>query len=234
MEKTKLYAIYTDEVKELKDNFEASIKDDWDVEIAYFGKAGEGDGDFKSPGWTNLMRKRVHFLIEKIKENWGRVIIWSDIDIQFYDKCADLIDLALSGKDIVYQAEHWPKKEVNVGFAAIRCNEKTHDLYTSVLQYDLNSLPTAEQTAINEILSNNNIGVEWDVLPNQFYAMSHYMYNQALPPRDVVLHHANCTVPEIINGKKIGSIELKRQQFELANKYIPSLKKGMPINFVIK
>lgn len=224
MSKTKLYAVYTDEVKGLKDIFQASIKDDWDVELIYFGKAGEGDGDFKSPGWDYIVRKKNEFQIRTIKENWGRVIIWSDIDIQFHAKCSDLINIALSGKDVVYQAEHWSKKEANVGFAAIRCNEKTLELYTSVLQYDLKSLPFSDQSAINDILSKNRIGIEWDVLPNQFYAMSHYMFNKATPPPDVVLHHANCTFPGIIDGKKVGSVELKIQQFELAKKYISPQK----------
>ena len=178
-----MYAVYTDEVKGLKDIFQASIKDDWDVELIILEKRAKVMAISKAPDGIISLEKRNEFQIRTIKENWGRVIIWSDIDIQFHAKCSDLINIALSGKDVVYQAEHWSKKEANVGFAAIRCNEKTLELYTSVLQYDLKSLPFSDQSAINDILSKNRIGIEWDVLPNQFYAMSHYMFNNGHPPR---------------------------------------------------
>jgi hypothetical protein len=54
MGKTKIYSIYTDEIKEVKDIFLESIKDDWDINIEYWGKAGEGNGDFLTKGWCSI------------------------------------------------------------------------------------------------------------------------------------------------------------------------------------
>jgi hypothetical protein len=227
MGKTKLYAIYTDEVKEIKDIFLESIQDDWDVNVEYFGKAGEGNGDFLSKGWCSIQRRKVEFQISKIKENWGDVIVWSDVDIQFFSKGSDLIGQAISGMDVVYQAEYSPKKEeVNIGFAVIRCNERTLSLYESTLLRDIEGLPVADQTAINNILKENSIaGLKWFILPGQFWSMSHYLFNSSFPPDDVVLHHANCTVPKTINEKRIGSVELKLQQFDLVKKHVLSQRR---------
>jgi hypothetical protein len=220
MEKVKIYSIYTDELKEIKDIFLESIKDDWDINMEYWGKSGEGDGDFATNGWYNIQRRKIKFLIEKIKENWGNIIIWSDVDIQFFAKCDDLIKIAIDGKDIVFQAEWWPQKEVNVGFSVIRCNHKTLLLYQSVLQSDIENLPIADQSAMNNILKEKKVDVEWDILPNQFWATSHYMFDLSSPPVDVVLHHANCTAPTVRDGEKIGSVELKLEQFEIIRRHV--------------
>ena len=220
----KIYSVYTDEMEEIKRIFLDSMQDDWEVNIEYFGKAGEG-GDFQSQGWLGVQKRKLHFLIGKIEENLGDVIIWSDLDIQFFAECTPLIKQAIEEKDIVFQAEHWPeKKEVNVGFSVIRCNERTLALYRMACQYDLDKLEVADQTAINEIISKNEIPIKWDILPNQFWAMSHYMYNNSVPPPDVVLHHANCTSPQTINGKVVGSVELKLQQFQLVKSYVNKQK----------
>jgi len=217
----KIFSIYTDEVEEIKRVFLDSIQDDWEVHIEYFGQAGEGKGDFQSQGWFSILKRKLNFLIGKIEENLGDVIIWSDLDIQFFAECTPLIRQAIAGKDIVFQAERWPKKEeVNVGFAVIRCNERTLALYRTASQLDLEKLPLGDQTAINDILAKNEFDIKWDILPNQFWAMSHYMYDNSAPPSDVVLHHANCTVPQAVNGKHIGSIELKLQQLNLVKGYI--------------
>ena len=220
----KMYSIYTDEMEDIKQVFLNSMQDDWEINIEYFGKAGEG-GNFKTHGWLDIQKRKLDFMIGKIEENMGDVIIWSDLDIQFFATCTPLINEAIAEKDIVFQAEHWPeKKEVNVGFMAIRCNKRTLALYRMARQYDLTKVALADQTAINEIISKNELGIQWDILPNQFWAMSHYMYNSSVPPPDVVLHHANCTAPKTINGKVIGSVELKLQQFQLVKDYINKQK----------
>jgi hypothetical protein len=217
----KIYSVYTDEVSEIKQIFLDTMKDDWEVNLTYLGKAGEGDGNFLSSGWIDVRKKTLDLQINSIKENLEDVIIWSDLDIQFFAECTPLIMQAMEGNDIVFQAERWPEKdEVNMGFVVIRCNDRTLGLYQMASQYDLDNLQVADQTAINDILLKKSADVKWDILPNQFWAMSHYMHNQAVPPADIVLHHANCTNPTAVNGKTIGSIELKIQQFQLIRDYI--------------
>jgi len=184
----KLFSIYTDEIDPLKKQFVGTIQDDWELNIAYWGKAGEGDGKFGTPSWYNILRKRNEYLLNVIKENWGDIIIWADIDIQFFAKCTNVINKSIEGKDIVFMSEHWPQEIINGGFMVIRCNDKTLLLFQSVLQYDLEKLPHGDQTAINDILRRKTIDIKWGILPEQFWAKSH----GGEPPINIVVHHANC------------------------------------------
>ena len=220
MGKVKLYSIYTEENSILKDIFLESIKDDWEIDISYCGKAGDGGGSGFTSGWHEIIRKKIKFLVDKIKENWGSIIIWADIDIQFFGKCSALINKSIIDKDIVFISEQWPKKEVNTGFFVMRCNPKTLSLLELVSQANMDNLPYADQSAANNILKDNTIGITWDILPRQFWAMSHGWP----PPINIVLHHANCTRPKIINGRIIGSLEQKIQQLEKVRKYVTSRK----------
>lgn len=219
MAKIKLFTIYTDETVALKRNFVKTIRDDWELHISYWGTIGEGGGNTGTSGWYRLLRKRIAFLIEKIRENDNQIIVWSDIDIQFFGKCEAYIHRTIQERDIVFQSEcseRWPRKEINGGFAVMRCNPRTLSLYESVLQSDLENLPLGDQSAINDILKENRMGLRWDVLPRQFWAPSH----GDDPPPDIVLHHANCTMPVTRHGKTIGSIELKLEQMKKMRKHV--------------
>jgi len=226
--KMKIYSIYTDEMLPIKDIFLNSIKDeDWDVNVIYMGTAGEGGGDFATKGFKQLMKEKVRTIIKTIDDNMGDVIVWSDLDIQFFDKCSPLIEKAIDGKDIVFQAEHSPQKsEVNVGFSVIRCSQKTRALYEQIEKTDLTALPIAEQTAMNNLLRDNSIGVKWGLLPAEFWAMSHLMSCGTNPPANIVLHHANGTMPSTRNGVYKGSIELKLEQLAQGREYVAKLRKS--------
>ena len=212
----KLYSIYTDEAEVLKDIFLKSLKDDWEINISYWGKIGEGGGDTWTPGWYDILREKIEFLVDKIKQNWGEIIIWSDIDIQFFGKCSDLINKTIVDKDIIFLSWHWPDKQINGGFFVMHCNDKTLSFFELVLQSRIEKLQFGEQTAINDLLKDNPVGIKWDVLPRQFWAA---MAGEE-PPADIVLHHAVGTYPTVKNGKKVGSIELKIKQMEQVRKYV--------------
>jgi hypothetical protein len=222
----KVYSIYTDEMLPVKEVFLESIKDaNWEINILYLGDAGEGGGDFASKGFAQLMKKKIEKIIQTIDDNMGDVIIWSDLDIQFFSACSDLIDIAINGKDIVLQAEHSPEKqEVNTGFCVIRCNEKTRALYDSIRNTDTASLPIGDQTAMNNLLKENKNSVKWGLLPGQFWAMSHAMVCGISPPMDIVFHHANCTFPTEVDGQRKGSIELKLQQLKDVKEYVQKMR----------
>jgi hypothetical protein len=217
---TKIYSVYTNEVLELKSIFEKSILDDWEVKIEFLGEVGTGHSNFGSSGWYEIIKAKIVFLIAKIEENIGDIIIWSDLDIKFYAKCSDLIYAALANNDIVFQAEHWPERQVNTGFAAIKCNEATLSLYKHVLNSELEKMPFADQSAVNQILTEEKVDLKWDVLPRQFWATSHFMYDSLMPPKDIVLHHANCTAPTVIDGEMVGSVQLKLKQLKIISNHL--------------
>jgi len=208
----KLYSIYTDETKILKDEwFLKTIQDDWELNIVYWGKIGEGDGKWNSPGFKYLIRKRIEYLVNVIKDNWGDVIIWSDIDIQFFGRCTNIINKSMQNKDIVFLSDYRPTKKVNGGFIAIRCNAKTLLLFESVLKTNLEELPYHDQSAINNILRENLIDIKWGLFPRQIWALS----NPGELPVDIVLHHAICAP----------TVESKIKQLEEIRKLVMFRKK---------
>lgn len=190
MKKIKLYSIYTEEAYELKDIFLKSIQDDWEINLSFWGKNGE-DGNWGTKSFGKLIRRKVEFIVEIIEKNLNNIIIFSDIDIQFFRKCTDIIEQAIEKNDILFQSENWPEKNINAGFIVIRCNQRSLTFFKTVLKKDFEKLRFFEQSAMNEILNDNRININWDVLPAQFWAMSF----RTPPPFDIVLHHANCTAP---------------------------------------
>jgi len=199
----------------LKDEwFLKTLRDDWQLDIKYL----EGpEGNWGTSEFFNVTSlKKLECLIQAIKDNWNNIIIWSDMDIQFFGKCEDIILRSLDGKDITFQAEWAGKNTVNVGFFAMRCNEKTLSLWDYVLRCCKNNIQDlgkekflfGDQTVTNMALRENTINVKWCLLPESIWAMS----NGREPPIDIVLHHANC----------VGSIEKKLQQMEYIRKIVTS------------
>ena len=219
MNRIKLYSIFTEETNLLKDIFQKSLKDDWEIILTDWDKTGE-DGNWGTQSFGTLMRKKVNYMIEVVEKNIGNIIIFSDIDIQFFKKCNRLIEKSIENNDILFQSENWPEKRINAGFIVIRCNEKTIEFFREVSKVEFEKLRYFEQSAMSEILEKNTIGLRWDILPAQFWAMSHRL----APPHDIVLHHANCTEPIIRDGRKVGSIELKLEQYKIVKDYLKSKK----------
>ncbi|MDE2027460.1 MAG: hypothetical protein KGK03_11205 [Candidatus Omnitrophica bacterium] len=212
-----LYAIYTEEVVVLKDNFIKSIKDPWGINIVYWGDMGRV-GDWGTGEFAKLLRRKVKFMIETIKMKMGDTIIWSDIDIQFFRPCTQAIEKIMADKDFLFLAEHWPRKEVNVGFIVIRCNPRTLAFYEAVERMDFESMPYLDQSAVNKLLQDRSQEISWDILPYQFWSKS----IGGPPPRDILLHHANVTFPGVVNGRPVSSLEQKFEQFDQIRNFIHS------------
>lgn len=213
----KLYAIYTQEAVALKDIFIGSLKDPWELHLVDWSEFVREVENWGTAEFIKLMRRKVEYIVQVIKKEMGNVIIWSDIDIQFFAPCTEAINKAIKDKDIVFSAEHWPKKEVNVGFFVLRCNLKTLAFYEEVLNTDFEAMQYYDQSAVNKLLKEKT-DLVWDVLPYQFWAKSH----GGAAPRDILLHHANTTFPCMRNGQKVSSLELKLEQFKEIREFIQS------------
>jgi hypothetical protein len=224
MSKIRVISAYTDEVLSLKDNFLKTLKDDWVPEITYWGNAGEGKGDFGTAGFVRLTRKKLELIAENVKRHQGDILVWADLDIQFFGKCTHLFLRALKKKDIVFQEEHLENNDINAGFIVMRCNPAVAGFFDSVLAVNYErspeEFPYSEQSAIEKCLHEEGIKIKWGVLPWQFYLRSH-----GWPPAfGIVLHHANCTWPVVRNGRNVGSIELKLEQFEEVKRFLEDYK----------
>jgi len=209
-QKTKLFACFTAENVRQKDNFLASIRDAWEINVFDCGTVGEGGGDFGTPGFARLTRRKLELLRDKIAENAGRTLIWSDVDIQFFAPCNSLIEAALATNHIVFQSERWPEKRINAGFMAMRAGDRVRHLFTAALRLDIEHLPYFDQSAIEIVLTLQEHCLRWDILPRQFWAKSHMVP----PPADMVLHHANGTEARVVDGVILSSNDQKLMQLD--------------------
>jgi len=157
---------------------------------------------------------KTNDIIQRIKENMGEVILYTDIDIQFFKPIKNHIEKALIDNDIVFQRNPTPAEGLlNIGFMAIRCSSKTLKFWNKVLEH-LKKDKLHDQQIVQDLLGAKNhpwgiknrilkkLGIykprmagkaplRFDVLPLSFWA-SHRngeQWNDQMP-KDLVLHHA--------------------------------------------
>jgi len=186
----KIYGVYSKENEILKDEwFLKTLQDDVEVHFKDIGSFGGASVDFGDANWYKACREKHNYACQAVEENQGDLIIYSDVDIQFFDKCIPAIVEAMEGKDIVFQSEHWPATgEINLGFLCIRCSPKTLKLYREIRDMEFEKLPVADQTAMNMLLKDGKHDIQWGVFPTKIWARSH----GNIPPDDILMHHANC------------------------------------------
>jgi hypothetical protein len=220
-----MYALYTPSHEVLKDKFFLpSIQDDFEV-ICEFCEQTCESAKFMSDGWTKTTMRKVDLIIRAIKENWGEIFIFSDVDIQFFAPIQGYILKLMEGKDIIMQRNN-PDGVLCTGFFACRANEKTLKLWQDVKKIMQKKKLNSDQISLNQCIrkrsKKNSYDVVWDYLPNCFFgagtltAYTGYLWKRGrkLPiPHDIVLHHANWTqgVPNKIAQLKYVRNEVKKR-----------------------
>ena len=101
--------------------------------------------------YVKLIEFKVRQEVASIQANMGGVIIWSDIDIVFLRKITRPVSHSLGFADICFVHEYHGSDRINGGFMAIRCNERTLDLFTRVSNIDLGRFAFHDQDAIHRL-----------------------------------------------------------------------------------
>ncbi len=177
--KIKLYSFYNDDFSKLKDRFTESIQDDY---ILILKKYPKERGALKIQDAKEIQLFKLRLLIDAIKENWSKIIIFSDIDIQFFGITETVILESMQNNDIAFQEQSGGIK--NIGFMAIQCNEKTLSLWEQTCkEFERNK--GWDQEIVNEILRDNANNIRWVYFPPQiWHTGSHNL------PSKILLHHA--------------------------------------------
>lgn len=179
MNKIKLYTFYSKDFLPLKRRFSRTLRDNFDVEYILFvkDKVSKGTGG----GYQTWVYK-TNLLIELIEKNFGELIIFSDIDIQFFKKIEPIIKESLDKYDIVFQGE---KKftNVNIGFMACRCNKEVLDFWKQVLRI-VKDEKLWDQKVVNDLLLSGN-KLKWGYFPKS-------IWNWYMTPgwKSIALHHS--------------------------------------------
>jgi Nucleotide-diphospho-sugar transferase len=154
-----------------------------------------GDGSYLSDDWQNGVTAKLKWALEYLDHSeLGSLFVLSDIDILLYPALSMThLESEIYGPDldILFQRESAKPEchEVNTGFYIARNTAYVRNLLTTALELCEQSATKNDQIAINRILEPADFNVKWGLLPICYYARSQGFP----PPRDLVLHHANCT-----------------------------------------
>jgi len=195
--KIKLYAIYTPSHQILLDKwFLPSIQDDYEIILEYHDQECPS-GSFMHSGWTKTTRRKVDMIIQAVKDNWGKIFIYSDVDIQFFGKTKDIILDLIQDKDIIIQRNN-PTGTACSGFFVCKGNEQTLKLWQMAKEY-MKQSGKSDQRALNYALANSAY-IKWDLLPVEFFnggTLTGKLWKPGLKlpiPNNIVIHHANWTI----------------------------------------
>lgn len=191
----KLISVYTDSHIILKDQwFLPSLQDNFEKKI-YHCAATKGGG-YLEEAWSHAVEYKNNTIISEIKNNWGEVFIYSDVDIQFLAPIKNPVLNAIRGKDIACQLDD-PQGNLCTGFVALRCNEITLRLYELTLQA-LQS-ERRDQLAFNRIIRAMP-KIKYGYFPKTFFGGGTFSGKEWVPgmllhvPQNPIMHHANFTI----------------------------------------
>ncbi|MBN3040290.1 MAG: hypothetical protein JW867_04115 [Candidatus Omnitrophica bacterium] len=213
--KIKLYSFYSPSHERIKDEwFLKTLKDDYEIDIRRCEQ--KGSGRYRTKGWAETILFREDMVIEAIKENWGRIFVYSDIDVQFFKKTEPILVDAINNFDIVLQKDD-PQNNACLGFFVARANKETLNFFDLLRKRVLKE--GRDQVLANRILKDYNLaGVisfkniikglfkgllnrfNYGLLPDVFFSGGTFSGKIWQPgmdlsiPKDIVLHHANWTV----------------------------------------
>ena len=205
MKNIKCYYFWDKNLITLKNSFELTLNhfneniSTVPIEFEY----NSTSSNFGTLDFRNLMLEKTIKIRDIIKSGMseGEEILISDIDIIIYGNIES--ELLLLDKDILFQKEN-KQGGVNTGFIFLKCNEKTLSLWEDTILQISNF---NKDSFVNEQFIINNILINHEDLKFGFFNDSIWAFSNSPMPNNILLHHANCTVP---NGQS--SYELKVQQ----------------------
>ncbi len=147
----KLYCYYTRAYQSLVDEWlMPSIKKDCEVIF----KIGRYDGpcvDFKANGWGAIVSEKVDFIIQAVKENWGKIFIFSDPDVQFLGDAKKILASFEKNVDMVFQKDE-PCGTICAGFFVCVGTDRTLKLWQDVRSWLGADGKADDQDAANQLL----------------------------------------------------------------------------------
>lgn len=150
----KLYTFYTSgNERLLREWFLPTFKDDYPV-IAKKGDQGNYNGIYKNDGWFYLVNQKIDFVIKAVRENWNEVFIFSDPDIQFFDRISQHLSRIYKKQDLLFQQDT-PQGMFCTGFFICRGNSRTLSFWQDVKRL-IGHEGKDDQDAANYLLTSQN------------------------------------------------------------------------------
>ena len=214
--------------------YSSGIQDQWElfkrnaalagIEHLVFGRKMEfnfaGDAKFRSAAHWTVISARLEGYRERLYQlREGQVVIFSDVDVQFFKGAVPALLDAASGVDLAFMADE-DGETFNAGFAVVRNNARTRLFYDSLCEnFDARGAHTmlyGDQTIINEYLptrqgTSYRLGpLTWTALPADAVVGNCYEPYAVRINHQMKVHQATgCTG----NSKKINALERTRAYF---------------------
>lgn len=173
-------------------------------------------GEFASEGWNLTTKRKLEFILEYMeKMEQGEHFIFSDIDVQFFDKPQNYDAKALHEKDIVFQNDYYGHACTGFFYA------KNNDNVVQLLGHAVSNIEKYrdDQEAVNHYLK--ECQTNYGLLPPQFFTFgmfyNHWHGEKEFPlPDKIIMHHANW-VKGVDN--KIELLQTVRDIYNKTNEY---------------
>lgn len=207
----KIYAVTSPSVNWLYDSvfLPSILKVEPTAKVITFESDIGGNGDFSSPEFIHIQLFRLELILAWIKDNFGEVILVSDIDIRYLRPFVKAMNDEIRGYDLAFQ-QHG--NSANIGQMFIRCTPDTLIFYEMVLS-ETRRTGEWEEVVLNKTLHNTFNG-RYKLLSPQF------ANTKVGFMREMYSFHPIGTVPR----PGASSRDLKIQQFEALDQYLSSLK----------
>lgn len=191
----KLIFVYTKSHERLLEEwFLPTVGDEYELNPARCDV--EGRGRYMEEDWTEAVMFKCCRIIDAIRENPGQIVVYSDVDVQFFGPTMERVRGAVVGRDIVCHLDA-PNGQFCTGFFAVRANDATVRLWEDVKK----SIPAErrDQPAFNRLLRERK-DIRSGYLPIEFFGTGTFhrqMWTRGtrvyIPPRPAMFH-ANWTV----------------------------------------
>ncbi|RBL89640.1 putative nucleotide-diphospho-sugar transferase [Chitinophaga flava] len=165
------------------------------------------NGEFGSINWNKQMKEKISFVNDFIQLTDAEYVVFSDVDIIFFDDIRYEIINELAHDDIAFQndgGELSINHNLCCGFFICKIHSQTRAFFNALLS-NYNDRYTDQQN-MNYFLKNSS-GVQYKPLSKRFYNLSRdgrpiWQSGQDIPfpDLDILMYHANFTVG--LNSKK--------------------------------
>lgn len=214
-----IYSHYSDSHKEIYNDFflpslrKIYSKSDLRLRVLHHEQT-TSEGMFMSPGWLDTMNYKISVILTAMEENWNKWFIFSDCDVQFFSPFLDDIADQINNRDIVCQED---RDSLCAGFFACKGNEKMKTLWEKI-RLNFRALVN-DQAALNYYRGSFSSGL---LDKEKYFTVGNFFenrngtfvwdnYTNIVPPKNIVLHHAN-----YVEGtkNKIALLEMVRKNIQ--------------------
>lgn len=186
---TKVHTIWTESHSLLKRFwYERTLQDDWAVVSHKVDSSG--NGDFRSNSFQQAVVSRCRLIVDSLEEcDKNEVVIWTDIDIQWFRSAEQDLLTLLEDVDLLYQRETTGEERVNAGLLVFKVSGPVIDTTRRWRDaFSDGGSGKLDQEVLDIVLQDSPIRRR--PLPARYW----HRYLGPMPD-DVVMHHAIGTFP---------------------------------------